>query len=133
MERVAEVVVAMSEVIPFFPKSHLAQRVIAAEVHKFVGSTEQLNWFAMSAMSKLAKYESIPQLRAFYATRYDPADGQAPTVDLPGFSAADLESRYAQRELEEQTRRFEEFRRLAIAGPVENRSLVPLPQVRRMS
>lgn len=130
---VSTIVAAMAESIPFFPKSDLVQRTIAAEIHRFVSSYEELAWFGQTAMTKLGKFESIAHLRAVFCTRYKPADGVKPTVEPPtGFRAGDLESSYFEREMEEDNRRLEAYRQQALAAPAEEHEPFQLPEAKQM-
>ena len=74
--------------------------MIAEEVHKFVGTKEQLDWFKRKAVGWLTQYDGVPGLRALFCTRYSPFDGQVSIVDCPGFEEDRLEAEFRRREME---------------------------------
>ncbi len=132
VEQVTEVVAAWAELIPFFPKGAVAQKIIAAEVSSFVGTTEDLRWFGKMVVRKITKWEGLPQLRAAYCSGRMPADGIPAVSDAPGFTAEQLEAEHLKREMEENERRLAEYRRLALAAPEEDRKPFQLPEARSL-
>jgi hypothetical protein len=98
---VLDALALVAAVVPFFPQSQLALAVLAEDVHRFVGTREQLDWFQRKARGSLSTYEGLPQLRALYATKYEPFDGVAPIVDVAGFEADALEVSYSRRVMNE--------------------------------
>jgi hypothetical protein len=128
IEQCAKVVLTLSELIPFFPKEDAAQLLIATEIRCFVGSEERLKWFAGEAARRFTKWDGLPYFRALYATRFTPDDGVAPVVWFPGSTPEECEARYRQTELEENTRRLESYRRLALEAPAEDRAPLLLPE-----
>lgn len=131
LEDVVALVESLSKLIPFFPQDLLSKRIIAAEFHKFIGDQAQYDWFAQACVSKFTKWEGIPLFRALYNTRFAPDDGQAPSVELPGFSTDELEAKYRAREIEENERRLAEYKQQALAEP-ENAGAFPLPESKRI-
>ena len=128
LTQIGEAVDALAELVPFFPKVPIAHKVIIAEIYRFVASEEQLTRFIETYVRKVPKYESVPQLRAVFYSLYAPADGVAPTVDVPGFTADDLEAEYRMREMADNERRLEEYRRQAQLAPPEDREPFLLPE-----
>lgn len=115
--------IAMSRLISFFPSDVETQEIIISQMKRFVGTTgdvaERLEWFTQEAINRFQTWGpdgcNIPNLRALYCTRYDPADGIQPSVVLEGYAEGDLEARYRTRELEEYDDRraeWEEQKRL---------------------
>ena len=123
-------VVLLSELIPFFPASEAAQRVIAMEVRNFVGSSEQLEWFIQAAVRQFPKFEGVPALRALYASRFTPDDNVLPTLNVA--SPEMLEADFRRREMEENERRFEAYKQEALAAGEELKAF-QLPDVKRLN
>jgi hypothetical protein len=122
-EKCWDAVQLLGELIQFFPKSDLARQTIARELHKFVGTEAQLNWFVERAIAKLSKWEGVPYLRALYNTRFAPDDGVMPEVDIPGFTSEDLEAQWKNRCAEDDMRQIDDYKRKALTsadhGPFE--------------
>lgn len=128
-EDVFKVVVSMSVVIPFFPKSDLALDLITDAIRCFIANDEQLEWFGKAARISVKTWDDggIPLLRALFCTKYPPDDGVPPIMEFPGMTATELEGRFRAMEISKSDRRFEEYRRLAVSGPPENREALGLP------
>ena len=131
-ERVFAVVGTLAEVIPFFPQKELALDLITEAVLEFVGTEEQLDWFARAAVRSLSKYEGVPQLRALFCSKYAPADGLPPAVEIPGYTEEELEARFRQREIAENQRRHDEYLRQAQLAPPEDRAPFQLPELKQI-
>lgn len=123
-------VVLLSELIPFFPSSEAAQRVIAIEVRNFVGSDEHLQWFIQAAVRQFPKFEGVPALRALYASRYTPDDNILPTLNVA--SPEQLEADFHRREMQENEQRMERYKQEALAAG-EPLKAFPLPDVKRLN
>jgi hypothetical protein len=117
---VVDAMMFMAAALPFFPQDAFALSVIAEEVHKFVGTKEQLDWFKRKAVGWLAQYDGVPGLRALFCTRYSPFDGQVPIVDCPGFEEDRLEAEFRRLEMESNEARLAEYRRQALLAPPED-------------
>jgi hypothetical protein len=131
-ERIAAIVGALSEVVPFFPQKPLALDLITEAVLEFVGTDEQLEWFARAAIRNLPKYEGVPQLRALFCTKYAPADGLPAVVEIAGHTEEELEARFRQREIAENQRRHDEYLRQARLAPAEDRAPFQLPELKQI-
>jgi hypothetical protein len=132
LDRVGEGVLLLAELIPFFPKSLIAQTYVAQYIHEFVDTEEHLDWFISAAIAQFPAFEGLPALRALYNTRFAPADGIMPTVELRGYTTAELEARYQAAVLEENAQRqamYEQQRALASA---EEFAAFPLPDVKQL-
>jgi hypothetical protein len=117
-EQITAAVLMMAEVIPFFPRTQLGQSAVVAALSAFVGTSEQLAWLAATACNGLRRWEGIAELRAIYATRFDPADGtKAGPCTTPGLTPADLEARHFDREVLETEQRLIEYRRQNLLAP----------------
>jgi hypothetical protein len=132
IERVSQGVLLLMELIPFFPTSIIARSYIAQYIHGFVDTEEHLDWFIGKCIEQFPKFEGLPALRALYCTRFDPADGVPPTVDIPGYSEPELIARHEAAILEENTRREAEFRRQKELAAGEQFKAFPLPEVKRL-
>jgi hypothetical protein len=123
LEEVMEQAQALGELVPFFPRGEAAQRVIVSEIQGFCGTSQELRWFIHEFVRKVPKYEGVPQLRAVFCSRFKPADGIEPTIDVPGFTAEDAEARHQRQEAEETDRRLAEYKNRALkAGVTEELS-----------
>ena len=137
IEECLQAVKVMSLVIPFFPRRDgddgiATHNIIAAEVQRFVANQEQLAWLTETACRFMREWKGIPELRGLFCTKYDPADGVACDSTLPGFTEADLENRWRQKELEERERKACEIdaaKRIAPPGDLEP---FALPDVKRL-
>jgi hypothetical protein len=127
---VVKVITAISALLPFFPQDGFAISMIAEEVHRFVGTREQLDWFSRAARGHLSKWEGVPSLRALFCTKYPPFDGVLPIVEFPGLEEDRLEADFRRRELEENEQRLARYRAEALLAPPEDREpfLLPDPQ-----
>jgi hypothetical protein len=126
------VVGSLSTTISFFPQDPLALDLITDAVLEFVGTDEQLDWFARAAVRSLSKYEGVPQLRALFSTKYAPADGIPPSVEIPGFTEAELETKFNQKQIEGNERRLAEYKRQAQLAPPEDRAPFELPTLKSL-
>jgi hypothetical protein len=128
-EEVLKAVARMSVVVPFFPKIELALDIIADCVRSMVANSEQLEWFTKKVCVTMKTWDDggIPVLRAIFCTQYAPDDGEAPVVEVPGMTEADLEMRFRAMEMQENDRRFQEYQRLALAVPIEDLPLLAPP------
>lgn len=122
----------LAEVIPFFPQGFAARALIASEIHCFVGTKEQLAWFEAAAVRQIRKYDGVPVFRALYCTKFEPSDGVAPLLDLPGFTTDELEAKARLREMEENDARLERYKQEALADG-EPLKAFPLPDVKRLN
>jgi len=130
-EQVFAVVKSLSTVIPFFPTDPLALDLITEAVLEFVGTEEQLHWFASATVRNLPKYEGMPSLRRLFSTKYAPADGIDPVFESSEqFIAHEalMESNFHKREMEENERRFESYKHQAQMAPAEDREPFQLPE-----
>lgn len=126
-EHVIAKIIGLSEVIPFFPQSELARQLIADAVLCFVAGEEELDWWARKCIEVLEKYEGIPYLRAVYSIGFKPADGQIATVDIPGYTAEDMEAKYRLREMDENNARLNSYRAEKLLVPPEDAEPFLLP------
>lgn len=131
LPKIMEGVDLLAEMIEFFPQSLVARSVIAAEIQSFVGTVEQLDWFIASAYRHFPKWKGLPYFRALYNTQYPSDDGIAPTVELPGYTSDDLEGRAKLREMEENDRRMETYKREALESGQKLKAF-PLPDAKRL-
>lgn len=127
-KQITAVVLAMQEIIPFFPKSDTALKLISTEIGNFVSGVDELNWFAHAAVTRFHKFEGLPQLRALYQTKYPPADGIEAGADVPGFTSEDLEAESQKRIMAENDQRY----RQALGAPEEEREPFALPEPKRV-
>lgn len=102
-EQIAGAVHEMAQVIPYFPSDEAGQLIIMRQMERFVSHAHELRWLVDTATGVMRKWESIPELRGLYCTRFKPADGIEANCSLPGFTPEESEMRYA---LEESKRRM---------------------------
>jgi hypothetical protein len=132
-EDVMGVVDLLIEMVPFFPNSVAARCTICEEIFSFVSTKEQLEWFSGAYLRHYPKWEGLPTLRAMFNTRYAPADGIMPSVNVPGHSTEELEAKYQAAVLEDNTRRQEEFERQKQLATGDEFKAFPLPDVKRLN
>ena len=131
IEEVCEYVQVLAELVAFFPKSEVAQRIIVNEIRRFCADSKQLKWFIETYVRQVPRYESVAQLRAVFCSRYRPDDGVYSSFEVPGFSSDDLEAQYLAREAEETDRKLAEWRREALTEGSEPAAF-PLPELKRI-
>ena len=129
-ESAFKVAVAMSAVIPFFPKEEIGLHLVAEAMLKFVGTEQQLDWLMHKAIDTLSKYEGIPQLRGIFCSRFPPADGIE--ADPPGFTIEAAHAEWDRRVSEEIAGKTAEYEQLAAQAPPELRAPLALPPVETM-
>lgn len=127
LKAVADLMTALAGAIPYFPQDPMAIALVTHEVHKFVGTNEQLEWFSHACVGKLLKYEGVPMLRAIFCLKYRPADGEDPICDVPGIDENVMEANFRRREMDENDRRLEAYKRAAELAPAEDRAPFQLP------
>jgi hypothetical protein len=131
-QQVVQKLIGLSEVIPFFPQSELALQLISNAVLAFVSGTAELDWWANKCIEVMPKYDGMPTLRAVYAIGFQPADGQSPTVEIPGYTLQDMEVKYHAREMDENNARFNQYRaEQLLAGPEDSAPLL-LPELKHI-
>jgi len=129
----------MGSVIAWFPDENaLAIQVLMAEFESMIETREQLNWLAHAAIRTFREWGkdcTLPSLRALYCTRYDPLDGVQPAMELADFDK--LEAAYRTREILENTRKIEQWKREVALNPgayapflIEGKVLKPLPEIK---
>lgn len=128
----AEAVLVLSEIIPFFPQTDLARRIMAEEIDAFVNSKDELDWFVRMCIRLLTKYEGVPMLRAVHCIRFKPADGLVPNCQVPGYTTEELEGQYRMKEMAENDKRMAEYQREARLGPAEDRKPFELPEMKKI-
>jgi hypothetical protein len=132
VEQVTECVLAMAEVIPFFPQTQLGQSIIAEHLRMMIDEKDKLDWFVGAACRHLTKYEGVGMLRAIYALKYAPADGHPIVCEVPGLGEAELEADFKRREMIENEIRFEEYKRQALLAPPEDQAPFVLPVLKSL-
>lgn len=134
VKQFSESVAAMSEVIPFFPKSETAKKLLATLLAQFVNTKPELDWLTLKSCELIRDWEKsggIAELRGLFCTQFAPADGIAADCTTPGYRAEEREARFFSQELEQDARRLESYQRKALANPDEPQ-MVPLPPVKRL-
>lgn len=113
---------AMSEIVPFFPKSDVALDIVITSIQDMVSTEEQLDWL-VETVCKSMDHFSLPEIRAIFCTRHAPADGLYTAAQTTGFTADDLVAQAEQvsldradREYEEKMAQWREQKRLHPAG-----------------
>ena len=126
LDQVMRGVDLMGELMVFFPKSIAARSVIASEIHNFVGTERQLSWFIDATLQHFSKFEGLPFFRALYCTKFEPADGMMPVVELPGYTTDALEAKFRRNEMDENERRLQDYQQQMIReGKKPNKFLLP--------
>jgi hypothetical protein len=130
LEEVAEAVLAIGDCVPGFPRGDVGQRVVAHSVYRFVSTREQLFWLVEAACNSMRRF-SLQELRGIFCRRFPPADGTyAEAEETPGFTAADQERAYFEREARETEQKLLVWRReLKLLGtaPCSGSEVLALP------
>jgi hypothetical protein len=127
---VTRAITTLKSSIPFFPPEELAQAVIAEAVLSFVEDVDKLGFWLKKCVELLQKYEGVPQLRAVYSIWFRPADGIAATVEIPGYTAANMETMFRAREMEENSKRLEAYRAEKLLAPPGDSAPLLLPELK---
>jgi hypothetical protein len=125
LEDSVKLVNTLAMLVNWFPQDAAARAMIAAEIHCFVGDRSQVEWFATACIRHFSKWEGLPAFRALYNTRFEPDDGVKPSVDLPGFTTDELEAKYRERVMDENTHKFKEFKQKALGTGSGSPFLIP--------
>jgi hypothetical protein len=106
--------------LPGIPDTAEGMSMIAGLIWNMIGTRTHWEFLRDEAFPRMRRF-SFPELRGIFCTRYQPADGIVEyATETPGFTAADLESEYHERERKENERRLLEYKRLAkLAPPAE--------------
>ncbi len=126
-EQITAAVFTMAEMIPFFPQSRSGQLIVIQALENFVSTDEQLAWLTDTAVNHMRKF-SLPELRGLFCTRWKPKDGIREYSTMAGFTAADLEGQYIERQAQETAALIEKWKHeklLAPPGEVETFVLPP--------
>lgn len=81
-----------------FPPPVGSDVIIMDELRRMVSTRAQLHWLNESLRKRINEWPGLPQLRAFFCTRFQPADKYDPSVDgihceIQGFRPVDYEQR----------------------------------------
>lgn len=126
-EQITAAVLTMAEMIPFAPQSRAGQLIVIKALESFVSTDQQLAWLTDTAVNHMRKF-SLPELRGLFCTRWKPKDGISEYSTMPGFTAADLEGQYIERQAQETAALIEKWKSeklLAPPGEVEPFTLPP--------
>lgn len=121
-EQITAAVLTIAELIPFAPQSRAGQLIVIQELESFVSTDEQLAWLTQTAIRHMRKF-SLPELRGLFCTRWKPKDGVDEYSTTAGFTAADLEGQYIERQAQETVKLIEQWKSeklLAAPGTVES-------------
>lgn len=140
-KKIADVVEALSRLIPFFPSDGISLKLVTAEVHKFCDDADKLERWAHEAMLYFTKWQGVGPLRALYCSMYRPADGVYATasfqdaegrtqIGLPGYTEPELLARGMADEKAMRLQIEEQFSRRAITEGFEP---FLLPEVKRIA
>ena len=130
-EQFTAAVLALAELIPFFPQTEVGQTMIISALESFVATDEQLAWLTMNAANHMRKWSGLADLRGMFCTRWKPLDGREEHCDVPGFTASDCEADYYRRMGEENARLLEKWKtEKLLAPPGEIQEFPPLPRLK---
>lgn len=126
IESAAASIAAMEALIPFFPRDTNAQDYILAALRKMIATEEQLRWLTETAINSIQKWEGLPQLRGLFCSHFRPADGIEMECSVPGFTPADCERAYFERQASESARMLSDWhRQWLLSGAIADPELVP--------
>jgi hypothetical protein len=126
-EQITAAVLVLAEMIPFAPQSRAGQLIVIQALESFLSTDEQLAWLTNTAVNHMRKF-SLPELRGLFCTRWKPKDGINEYATTAGFTAADLEGQYIERQAAETAALMEKWKSeklLAPPGTVEPFVLPP--------
>ncbi len=129
-EQFMKAVLKMAAMIPFFPKDEDDQKLISLSLSRFVNTDEELDWLVITACDAMRDWErggGLPELRGLFCTQFKPADGRYEGCSTPSYQPAALEATFFRKEVEENERRYEEYKRLA--GPDAKAFPLPKPKL----
>lgn len=112
-----------------FPSDQAAREGIMRAIERCVNTVDELKWLVETMMDKVGVWHGPTELRGVFCSRFTPVDGGEDTncITTPGFTAADQESRYFEREADETAKRIAEWKKQAKALPAseewENKQL----------
>lgn len=129
---ISQAVLAMAEVVPFFPRTEVGQEVIIHALESFVGSKRGLDWLTNRAVA-FEKWRGISDLRGVYCSAFEPADGVYGVPETPGYSAEDCERDYYQREAAETARRIEGWKQQLLTAGEGIQPFMPAPAVKGLT
>ena len=132
--KIITTVSAWAAVMIGFPKTPIAIAVIAQEISGMVGSYAELEWLSTTLIRNVDKWPGVSQVRALFATQFKPADGAWPAsaCELPGFRPEDFENRFFEKEMAENEKRLESYRKERLIAPPEDRVPLALPEIGRV-
>jgi hypothetical protein len=105
--------------LAMFPSDQAAREGIMRAIERCVNTVDELKWLVETMIDKVGVWHGPTELRGVFCSRFTPADGGEDTncITTPGFTAADQESRYFEREADETTKRIAEWKQQAKALP----------------
>lgn len=132
LDELMAAVAAIAALMRFFPQKPEAWAFMAKQLGDFISTKERLDWFVDAAIKHFPEWPGIPHFIALYATQYKLPRGIKQTVEMPGFSTAELESKYIECEAQERARHLDEYREQAKLLPsgeaTKPVALLPVPR-----
>jgi hypothetical protein len=95
MKKAIAIAIRRLSAMKFFPASTVAQKEIMATLERMVTDENELTWLVDTLIDSADEWPGLRSVRGLFCTRYKPHDGKETDCSLPGFSAADCESRAA--------------------------------------
>lgn len=110
--------------MPFFPVE--ARAAIMAFLARICPHKRALTWLVAECVNHVPQWPGPAELRGLLCTRFDAADGIDAYCNLPGYTAAEMESRHIEKHEQLKASGWEqqaEERFKEIAGPVKLRQI----------
>lgn len=111
--------------IPYFPGDAGARAAIMRQISMFAETEARLRWTVDTAIQRMTAWQGVGQVRALYATRWRPLDGQeGPICEVTGFTPGDCERQYLETHHDPPKQvEAKERRELEASGPIQRRDL----------
>ena len=94
-----EMAVAAMSAMKFFPPAPATIAFVMDMLARMVDEKQKLAWLTETLVDNVSEWPGAAQVRALFCTRFAPADGiDGPPCELGGFTAADGERKYLERE-----------------------------------
>lgn len=81
--------------MPFFPSE--ARGAVMHLLAKMCPHKEALDWLIAECVNRVGRWPGPAELRGLLCTRFDAADGIDGYCNLPGYTAAEMESRHIEK------------------------------------
>lgn len=97
--------------LKFFPADPAARVVVMDLLRRMCGEKEHLTWLIYVLINHVGEWPGPAQMRALYATRFKPADGdEGPYCTIAGFTPVEAEAKFYELEGTRHQRQLESWK-----------------------